>query len=477
MPADFAPVIGLEIHVQLRTATKMFCGDRARYGAPPNRDVCPVCLGLPGSLPTINAHAVELGVVTALGFGCDLALSSRFDRKAYLYPDLPKGYQITQHEQPLAVGGALEVPGPWGARRIGIRRVHLEEDTARSSHTVVPGATALDFNRAGIPLLEIVTEPELRSPAEARAFLVRLTQVLRYLDVSDCAMEEGSLRVDANLSMRGPGEELGLSTEIKNLNSFSKVERALAREAGRQAAIRRSGGRVEPVTLAFDSRGALREMRIKESAEAYRYFPEPDLPTLELDGEWVEELRTRLPEMPWIRAGRIARSHGLGAEHASALTATPEIADFYERLVGAGAAPGEAASWVLGEVLGECNASGLDPGDLIVGPERLAALLSLVERNRVSRTAARRVFVLMLQSDASPEELVEREGLTVVSGRESVELWVREALLAEPETASRLRRGERKLIGYFVGRVMRISGGAADPSRVRELLEAESETF
>lgn len=476
MPVEFAPVIGLEIHVQLRTATKMFCADRAGYGAPPNRDVCPVCLGLPGSLPTINARAVELGVITALGFGSDLNLSSRFDRKAYLYPDLAKGYQITQHERPLAVGGALEVSGPWGARRIGIRRVHLEEDTARSSHTLVRGATALDFNRAGVPLLEIVTEPELHSPAEARAFLVRLKQALRYLDVSDCAMEEGSLRVDANLSIRGPGEELGVSTEIKNLNSFARVERALQREAARQSAIRRSGGRVEAVTFACDSRGALREMRVKESAEAYRYFPEPDLPPLELDREWVEELRARLPEMPWVRSARIARANGLKDEHASALTATPEIADYYERLIEAGSAPSDAVSWVLGEVLSACKTSGEGPGDLAVGPERLAELLALVESDRISRAAARRVFTLMLESETSPEELVEQEGLSVVSGRGLVEAWVREALLADPEAASRLKHGERKLVDYFVGRVMRISGGAADPLRARELLEAESDT-
>lgn len=464
---EIIPVIGLEVHLQLRTATKMFCGDSAEFGGKPNSRVCPVCLGLPGALPVANRRAVELAVRAALGLHCDIHPRSGFDRKSYFYPDLPKGYQITQHRRPLATGGYLEVPGEGGTQQIEIVRAHLEEDSGRSVHDEAAGVTAVDFNRAGVPLLEIVTAPQLRSPAEARALLVRLRQAMEYLDVSDCSMEEGSLRVDANVSVRRIDEPPRRGTEIKNLNSFSGVERALAHEIERQSLLVRSGGEIEPVTLTWDSsRGVAREMRGKEAVEEYRYLPEPDLPPLQLDPRWIDGIRRAIPEMPWRRETRFGAEYSLPPEQARALTSRRDTANYFERVVAAGADPRAAASWVLGEVLAASNAEGASPTSLRVGPERLAGLIALVEAGRISRFGARRVFGAMLQSDTAAEALVRREGLGLVTDTGPVREWVREAFAEHPREAARLRSGEEKLVAFFVGVVMRSSGGRADPVRV-----------
>ena len=310
---DYEPVIGLEVHVQLKTRTKMFCADSAEFGAPPNTHVCPVCLGLPGALPVANAHAVELGVRAALGLHCTVHETSIFARKNYFYPDLPKGYQITQYDRPLATGGWLDVPtgAAEGTTRVRIRRVHLEEDAGKSLHDRFPGRTAVDLNRAGVPLIEIVTEPDIRSPAQARAFLTRLKQVLEYLEVSDCDMEKGSLRVDANVSVRPAGStELGTKTEVKNMNSFAHVERALAFEVGRQVALLERGATVVHETLLWDAaRGEARPMRSKEESHDYRYFPDPDLPPLVLRPADIERIRAGLPELPVLRVPGLFRNH------------------------------------------------------------------------------------------------------------------------------------------------------------------------
>ncbi len=469
----YEAVIGLEIHVQLRTLTKMFCADRVQFGAVPNSQVCPVCLGLPGALPVVNRAAVELGVRAALGLGCTVNETSVFARKNYFYPDLPKGYQISQHDRPLAFGGAMDVvDGDEGTARVRIRRIHLEEDAGKSLHDRVPGATAVDLNRAGIPLAEIVTEPDLTSAAQARAFLVRLKQALSYMQVSDCNMEEGSLRVDANVSIRpAGGSALGVKTEVKNMNSFSAVERAIRFELDRQERVLRSGGRVEPVTLLWDDRrGEARTMRSKEESHDYRYIPDPDLPPLVVDHETLERVRASLPEMPTKRAARFVEEYGLTPEHAQALTATRELANYYDAVTRAGADPREAASWVMGEVLAAVNVTSCVMEEFRVRPSDLATLLFLLRDGIVSRPGARQVFAEMVRTGQPPAQIVAEKGLVQVRDSGEVERWVDEALASSPREVERYRAGEARLMAFFVGKVMKMSGGKADPQVVNDTL-------
>lgn len=470
-PAEWEPVIGLEIHVQLKTRTKMFCGNVSEYGAEPNSHVCPVCLGLPGALPVINGAAVELGARAALGVHCEVHPISIFARKNYFYPDLPKGYQITQFDRPLATGGYLEVERDGDPVRVRIRRIHLEEDAGKSLHDRVPGASAVDLNRAGTPLVEIVTEPDVASPAEARAFLVRLKQALEYLEVSDCNMEEGSLRVDANVSVRRPGDPLGPKTEVKNMNSFSNVERALHFEIARQIGIRRGGGAVEHQTMLWDAgRNEARPMRSKEESHDYRYFPEPDLPPLRIAPERIEQIRAELPEMPWLRADRLREQNGLAAQHAEALTASRDLADYFESVVQGGIEAREAANWVMGEVLSAVNAQGVGIADFPVRPAGLVELLKLLARGDLSRPIARQVFFQMVETARDAGSIVTEQGLTQVRDEGALHGWVDEAIRSSPDEAERFRGGDTKLMGYFVGQVMRLSGGKADPKAVNALV-------
>lgn len=469
--AGLEPVIGLEVHVQLRTRTKLFCGNAVEFGAPPNVHVCPVCLGLPGALPVVNARAVELAATAALGLGCEVRPRSEFSRKSYFYPDLPKGYQITQHDRPLATGEALDVPGPEGARRVRIRRVHLEEDSGKSLHDRVAGATAVDLNRAGTPLIEIVTEPDLRSPAAARAFLTRLRQALLTLDVSDCSMEEGSLRVDANVSLRRRDKAYGTRTEVKNLNSFSAVERALRFEIRRQGRILAAGGRVEPLTLLWDAdRAEARPLRSKEGGHDYRYFPEPDLPPLVLEEGWIAARRAALPELPWDRVARLQAEHGLDPAQAEVLGVSPALADYFEAVVGEGADAREAANWVRGEVLSLAGGRPPSRADFPVTPAALADLLRLLASGAVSRPAAKRVLARMARTGEAAAAVVEREGLGRVEGGEAVEAWAEEVVRAHPAEAERFRAGESRLLTFFVGEAMRLSRGRADPREAAEVL-------
>ena len=469
----FDVVIGLEIHVQLDTATKMFCGDGNAYGGEPNTRVCPVCLGLPGALPVPNDRAVDLAVRAALALGCTVHETSVFARKNYVYPDLPKGYQITQYDRPLATAGELD--------GIRIRRVHLEEDAGKSLHDRVPGRTAVDLNRAGVPLIEIVTEPDLRSPARARAFLTRLKRVLEYLGVSDCDMETGSLRVDANVSVRparsDPDAAAGTKTEVKNLNSFGNVERALRHEAARQARVVADGGAVVRETRLWDAdAGATRPMRGKERAHDYRYFPEPDLPPLRVAVERIERLRATLPELPDAREARLIAEHGLPAYDAGVLTADRAIADYFEAVASSSADPKAAANWVMGEVMAWLNATGEGIDAFPIEPERLGALVDLAGEDTVSSTGAKEVFDRMLTDARPAAEIVETEGLVQVGDAARLEAWVDDALAAHPGEAERLRSGETKLVGFFTGAVMRASGGQADPEKVQALLRARAGT-
>jgi aspartyl-tRNA(Asn)/glutamyl-tRNA(Gln) amidotransferase subunit B len=466
-------VIGLEVHVQLRTVTKMFCGCSAKFGDPPNTNVCPVCLGLPGALPVPNEAAVRLAVRAALALDCTIHPRSVFARKNYFYPDLPKGYQISQFEEPLATDGALLIDSPErGAIAVRIKRLHVEEDAGKSFHDRVPGMTAVDLNRSGVPLVEIVSEPDLRSPQEARAYLTVLKQLLGpgYLGVSDCNMEEGSLRVDANLSIRPAGSsELRTRTEVKNMNSFSGLERALAFERDRQVAATERGEAIEQRTMLFDAaRGEVRPTRSKEESHDYRYFPEPDIPPLELSDAWLVAEKQALPELPAAKRERFA-SYQLSVNEAVVVTAAASLADYYEALVkAAGTGSGkEVWNWVANDLLS------LSPdGESIPLPvSRTNEVVQLVRAGTISRQAARRVLGEMV---TAPQEtalaIAGRLGLLQVSDAGAIEGWVRETLAAHAAEVARYKAGEPKLLGFLVGQVMKRSKGKADPKAVNAAL-------
>ncbi len=461
-------VIGLEVHVQLATHSKMFCGCATTYGDPPNTNVCPICLALPGALPVPNAEAVRLGVRGALALGAEVHAVSVFARKNYFYPDLPKGYQISQFDRPLATGGMVMIESPdRGALPVSITRLHLEEDAGKSLHDRIPGHTAVDLNRAGTPLAEIVSGPDLRSPAEARAYLTTLRQLLVYAGVSDCSMEQGSLRVDANLSVRRPGEPLGTKTEVKNMNSFANVERALEAERARQIALLESGQRVTQVTLTFHAAdGTVTPLRSKEDSHDYRYFPDPDLPPLVLDASWIAAQQSQLGEPPAARRNRYETRYGLPSYDARVLTQEPAVAGYFESLVAAGAEPKAAANWVMSDVLAGWNESGV----FAVDAPRLAALIALVHDGTLSLQAARRVYTELATSADAPRDVAERLGLIQVRDTGALAGWIDEVVGSAPNEVARFRQGETKLIGFFVGQVMKRSGGKADPKAIQPLL-------
>jgi len=463
-------VIGLEVHVQLRTRTKMFCGDRTTFGDPPNTNVCSVCLGLPGALPVPNAEAIRLAVRGALALGCTVHETSVFARKNYFYPDLPKGYQISQFDRPLATGGSVSFEAPErGRMQVGITRLHVEEDAGKLLHDRFPGKTAIDLNRAGTPLAEIVSEPDLRSPAEARAYLTTLRQILVYAGVSECSMEQGSLRVDANLSIRPAGtSKLGTKTEVKNMNSFANVERALEAERARQISLVESGHRVEQVTLLFNAAtGQVKPTRSKEESHDYRYFPDPDLPPLVLTLAWIAEQRAAVPELPEAKRARLEAAHALSATDARVITAEARLAHYFESVVDAGADPKTAANWVMGEVMTTYNESGSFP----VSARRLAELIGLVREGVLSRQAAKRVYSELAQSsEQDPRAAAARLGLVQVSDQGALSGWVDEVIAAHPGEVARFRSGEAKLMAFFVGQVMKRSQGKADPKGVQPVL-------
>ncbi|HEX2635780.1 MAG TPA: Asp-tRNA(Asn)/Glu-tRNA(Gln) amidotransferase subunit GatB [Gemmatimonadales bacterium] len=464
-------VIGLEVHVQLSTRTKMFCACRTTFGDPPNTNVCPTCLGLPGALPVPNAEAVRLGTRAALALGCTVHPVSVFARKNYFYPDLPKGYQISQFDRPLATGGRVAFESPERGRlEVGVTRLHLEEDAGKLIHDRFPGKTAVDLNRAGTPLAEIVSEPDMRTPADARAYLVTLRQILVYAGVSDCSMEQGSLRVDANISIRRPGAPgLGTKAEVKNLNSFANVERALEAERERQIGLVERGERVAQVTLLFNAgSGEVRPLRSKEESHDYRYFPDPDLPPLVLAPEWVADQRLALPELPDARRARFELAFGLPAYDARVLASEVALAEYYESVVAAGVEPKAAANWVMGDVMTSYNETGAFP----VEASRLAALVTLVRDGVVSHQAAKRVYAeLARRPDEAPGAAAERLGLLQVSDQGALAGWVDDVLSEHPAEVARYRGGETKLMGFFVGQVMKRSRGKADPKGVQPVLQ------
>ncbi|HKW47124.1 MAG TPA: Asp-tRNA(Asn)/Glu-tRNA(Gln) amidotransferase subunit GatB [Gemmatimonadaceae bacterium] len=466
-------VVGLETHVQLLTNTKAFCSCSSEFGASPNTNVCPVCLGLPGALPVLNERVVDLALRAALALECEIHPISIFARKNYFYPDLPKGYQISQYDRPIATAGHLTIDAGGGASaRVGVTRVHIEEDAGKSVHDRYAGATAIDLNRAGVPLIEIVTEPDIRSSAAAGAYLRALKQLLEFLEVSDVNMEEGSLRVDANISARLAGEStFGTKTEVKNLNSFSAVERALEAEFSRQIAVLEAGQRVLQQTMLWDAdTSTVRPARSKEESHDYRYFPDPDLPPLVIELAAIEKARRDLPELPRARRERYRERFALSAYDAEVLTATRSLGNYFEDVVKQHGDAKTAANWMMGEVMASLKTTKLDIEHFPIRPAELAELLDLVRDNVLSGTAAKRVFAIMASTGERAPQIAQREGLVQVRDDAPLRAWIEEVIAEHEAEARRLANGERKLLGVLVGFVMKKSSGRADPRRVNQLL-------
>ncbi|MCR4407876.1 MAG: Asp-tRNA(Asn)/Glu-tRNA(Gln) amidotransferase subunit GatB [Anaerolineae bacterium] len=468
---DYEVIIGMEVHAQLDTKSKMFCGCRADvFGAEPNTLVCPVCLGMPGVLPVINRRAVECTIMTGLALNCSIAEFSRFARKNYNYPDLVKGYQISQYELPLCHNGWLEIEADDTTKRVRIERVHLEEDTGKLFH--MGTYSLVDYNRSGVPLMEIVSEPDMRSAAEAYAYLTKLRQILRYLGVSSGDMEKGAMRCEVNVSLRPAGTEtLGTKVEIKNLNSFRSVKMALEYEIQRQAEILDKGGTVEQVTMGWDEeRQRTVVQRSKEFAHDYRYFPEPDLPPLEISREWVAEIRAQLPELPDAKCDRFVAQYGLSVYDATVLSAEREVADYFENCVALYPQAKTVANWISGEIFRRMNEAGLSITEIKVTPQGLAGLLNLVEKGAINLNTARRVFIEMLESGRSAEAIVAEQGLAQMSDIETLERIVDEVLAANPDQVQQYLAGKETVARWLVGQVMKATQGKANPQLVNKSL-------
>ena len=471
----YEPVIGLEVHAQLLTKSKIFCGCSTRFGDPPNSNVCPVCLGLPGTLPVLNKRAVEIGMRAALALNCTVHEHSRFARKNYFYPDLPKGYQISQYELPLATGGWVQIEHDGKNRRVGITRLHLEEDAGKSLHDGFPHSdekTYVDFNRCGTPLSEIVSEPDMRSPDEAYAYLTTLRQILLYTGVSDCNMEEGSLRCDANVSVRLRGaKEFGTKVEVKNLNSFRYLAKALEFEIERHISILESGGRIAQETRLWNqAAGHTDSMRSKEKAHDYRYFPEPDLLPVHVGDAWRESVRSSLPELPVARRARFVSAFGVTPYDAEVLTDTQSLASYFESVVTAGAPGKAAANWMQTELLRRLNDSGKEITASPVGPAALAELVKLVESGKITAAVGKKVFATMFETGRSAAEIVVAEGLGAQVGDDAIEQAAREIIAKNPDNVAKFKSGNEGVFKFFVGQVMKATRGQANPQAVNDIV-------
>lgn len=475
---EFEPVIGLEVHAQLKTKTKIFCGCSTKFGAPPNTHTCPVCLGMPGVLPVLNKKVVEFTLRMAIALNCRIAGKSRFARKNYFYPDLPKGYQISQYELPLARHGHIEIDVGGQRERIGITRIHMEEDAGKLSHDPARPLSRVDLNRTGVPLIEIVSEPDIRSTEAAGAYLRELRSVVRFLDICDGNMEEGSFRCDANVSLRPKGTQpLGTRTEIKNLNSFKHVEKALAYEIQRQTDVIVDGGQVIQETRLWDpDKGRTNSMRGKEEAHDYRYFPDPDLLPLVVDDEWIDAVKADLPELPQPKKERFMRDFGLSPVDADRLTDSRKLADYFEACVAAFPQPKAVSNWIMGNLLARLHAEGKTIDDSPVSAAELAALLKLIDQGTISGKIAKTVFDEMAQSGRSAETIVKEKGLAQVSDKNALEETVVKILSDFPKEVGSYRAGKTKLMGFFVGQVMRATHGKANPKMVNEILEGRLKT-
>ncbi len=468
---DYEVVIGLEIHVQLATKTKIFCGCKAEFGAPSNTNGCPVCLGLPGALPVLNEQVVEMAIKAGLALDCAISSKSIFARKNYFYPDLPKGYQISQYDLPLCGRGELEISLDGERRIIGITRIHLEEDAGKLIHDQDPDSL-FDVNRCGTPLAEIVTEPDIRSPHEAYEFLSSLKRILQYLEVSDCNMEEASLRCDANISLRPRGQkEFGVKTELKNMNSFRGVEKALEYEIKRQTIALDAGEKIVQQTYLWDAqKGITLPMRSKEEAHDYRYFPEPDLVPLIIEDARIESIRRTMPELPAVRLQRYISDLGLAPDTAAVLVESRAVGDYFEQTVTGVGDARTSANWVMGDVLRVCKEKRIEPDQLNVSPVRLARILTLVNEGTISGRAARKVFDHAENENKEPDVIVEELGLKQISDTGALEQEVRRVVDENPEEAQRFKDGEAKLQGFFVGQIMRATRGKGNPKEINRIL-------
>ena len=473
----YEAVIGLEVHAEMLTASKIFCGCSARFGAAPNENTCPLCLGMPGVLPVLNRRVVEFAIKAGLATHCAIAPLSRWARKNYFYPDLPKGYQISQYELPICTAGRVDIEVDGAPRSIRLTRIHMEEDTGKNIHDQHGDASLVDYNRCGVPLLEIVSEPDIRTAAEAGAYLRKLRQVLQYLEVCDGNMEEGSFRCDANISVRPRGSDtLGTKAEVKNMNSFRAVEKAIEHEIERQIDLVSHGERVVQETRLWDpDREETRPMRSKESAHDYRYFPDPDLLPLEVSREWVAEVQAALPELPDARRARFTEALGLPAYDAEVLTARKDVADYFEAAVAAHANPKAISNWVMGDVLRLVRERKLDEALVIrewpLPAERLAAMIKLIDDDTISGKIAKTVFEQMVATGQTPEAIVAEQGLSQVSDSGAIEAAIAAVLDANPDKVAEYRSGKDKLFGFFVGQVMKATQGKANPGKVNALLK------
>ncbi len=472
----YEPVIGLEVHAQLATLTKAFCGCSTKFGSAPNSNTCPVCLGLPGALPVFNKKALDLALRASMALECQIQERSRFARKNYFYPDLPKGYQISMYELPLAIHGCVEIELEGRKKRIGVTRLHMEDDAGKSLHEGFAESgrwSYIDFNRCGTPLAEIVSEPDLRTPAEAYAYLNTLKQILEYTEVSDCNMEEGSLRCDANVSVRLRGAtQFGTKAEVKNLNSFRYLSHALEYEIERQIELLESGGTVVQETRLWNvAAGRTEPMRSKEFAHDYRYFPDPDLLPVSISPAKIEEVRRSMPELPGAKVARFLRDYGLTPYDAGVLTGTRSLADYFEAAVRAGAPAKAASSWIAVELLRRLNDAGKEIAECPVEPAALAELLAKVEKGEITAASGKKVFATMFDTGKRAAEIIASEGLAQISDTSAIEKIAREVVAKSPDNVAKYRSGNEGVFKFFVGQVMRETRGQANPQVVNEILK------
>jgi aspartyl-tRNA(Asn)/glutamyl-tRNA(Gln) amidotransferase subunit B len=474
--ARYEAVIGLEVHAQLQTLTKAFCACSTKFGDAPNSNTCPVCLGLPGALPILNKRALQLALRASLAIGCKIEERSRFARKNYFYPDLSKGYQISMYELPLATQGALEIEVGGEKTRIGITRLHMEEDAAKSLHEGFGDSdrwSYIDFNRCGVPLIEIVSEPDLRAPAEAYAYLTALKQILEYMEVSDCNMEEGSLRCDANVSVRLRGAaKLGTKAEVKNLNSFRYLAHALEYEIERQIGVLESGGKIEQETRLWNvAAGRTEPMRSKEFAHDYRYFPDPDLLPVSIAEATIADVRREMPELPGAKRARFQSEYGISAYDAGVLTDSRALADYFEAAARAGAPAKSAAGWISVELLRRLNDAGKEISECPVKPAALSELLAKIEKGEITAASGKKVFATMFDTGKSAAEIIAAEGLAQITDTGAIEKIAREVVAKSPDNAAKYRAGSEGVFKYFVGQIMRETRGQANPQAVNEILK------